>query len=389
MRRETSPSSYLFLPGLVGLLLLMAGFWLLPARTQAQAESDALLRFLNASPDATVDVYIEDARTAESLDFTAATDYGTIPAGLYTIKVVAAGASLNEQPLLEGSAQLMPGVAHSLVLFDRAQSLKAQLLIDDLTPPESGASVRFFNAALEASVVDIVTAGGQTLFQSVPFGQEGASLRLAAGEYTLQVRPVGSTTPVLTETLRAGDGAIQTVLAVGVVNQDPPLQLWTVEYPPLGTDLSGVSPLIPGITAGEQATPGAETPPAAAEPSATPAGVPAQASPEPTITQAPASPYPPPATATATEVVPTEAPVEATPIATATIAPTETPARATPTTAPEATATPQAGLPTTGGEGDGSGGLGALLLMVLGLALLDAGVLLFWRREWGRLRRPF
>ncbi|HBY95432.1 MAG TPA: hypothetical protein DEP84_16010, partial [Chloroflexi bacterium] len=56
-------------------------------------------------------------------------------------------------------------------------------------------------------------------------------------------------------------------------------------------------------------------------------------------------------------------------------------ATATPTT------TPEAGMPTTGG--DDGGNLGSLFLMVLGLALLDVGVFLFWRREWLRVRRPF
>ncbi|MCZ7571066.1 MAG: DUF4397 domain-containing protein [Ardenticatenaceae bacterium] len=387
MHRQSSPLPYLLLTSLVGFLLLVAGLWPVATRTNAQAESDALLRFLNASPNGPVDVYIEDARTAENLAFMAATDYGTIPAGLYTIKVVVAGGNPADQPLLEGSAQLMPGTAHSLVLFDRAQSLKAQLLVDDLTPPESGASLRFFHAAPEASVVDVVTSGGQTLFQAIPFGQEGASIRLAAGEYALEVRPVGNATPVLTQTLQLGDGSIQTALAVGFANQQPPLQLWVVEYPPPGNDLSGFPPLIPQITSGGQATPSAAATSSPAAPTATAGGAPAEAYPQPTTTVT--------TTATATEtqaatVTPTTEAATATPTTeAATATPTSTPAA---TEAPgEATATPtttpEAGMPTTGG--DDGGNLGSLFLMVLGLALLDVGVFLFWRREWLRVRRPF
>lgn len=410
MRRQSSPSLHVLLSGLVGFVLLFAALWPVATRSRAQTGSDALLRFLNASPDGLVDVYIEDVRVADTLGFTAATDYGTIPEGTYTIRVVTAGADPDDQPLLEGSAQLMPGASHSLVLFDRAESLKAQLLTDDLTAPESGASLRFFQAAGEASVVDVVTSSGQTLFEAVPFGQEAGAIPLAAGEYVLEVRPVGNPTPVLTETLQLGEGSIQTALLAGFVSQDPGIQLWVVEYPARDDELLTFPPLIPQITGGGQ-TPGPEETPTAGEPAGTPGGAPAQATPEPTATPTPGAPYPPPATATATATpeptatptpgapypppdtaTPTEEPAEPTPTATtepaatATATPTEVPGQPTATNTPTATATPQPGMPPTGGE---DGGLGSLVLMILGLALLDAGIFLVWRRQSWRLRRPF
>jgi hypothetical protein len=177
-----------------------------------------MVRAVHMAPGApNVDIVVDDQRAFGDLAFKAATDYAPVPVGSRTIKVTPAGQS---QPVvIDANLPVQAGAPVTVVATGELPSVTPLVLNDDNSPPAAGqAKVRFVHAALDGPAVDIAVQGGPVLFRNIAFRGTGDYTNVPAGTYTLDVRPAGQTTAVLTvPNVSLSAGQIVTIFAAGKV----------------------------------------------------------------------------------------------------------------------------------------------------------------------------
>lgn len=180
---------------------------------------EAEVMVVHASPDAPgVDLLVNDVKVNNSpLTFPNNTGYLELPAGTQNIKVNAAGTTTT---VINADLNLERDKDYTVFAINTLDNIEALVLEDDLSDPASGMShVRFVHLSPDAPAVDIAVQGGPVLFSNRAFKSATPFTPVSAGTYTLEVRPAGSTTAVLTipnVELRSGD--IYTVFARGFLS---------------------------------------------------------------------------------------------------------------------------------------------------------------------------
>ena len=180
---------------------------------------EAEVMVVHASPDAPgVDLLINDVKVNNSpLTFPNNTGYLELPAGTQNVKVNAAGTATT---VIDADLNLERDKDYTVFAINTLDNIEPLVLEDDLTDPASGMShVRFVHLSPDAPAVDIAVQGGPVLFSNRAFKSATPFTPVSAGTYTLEVRPAGSTTAVLTipnVELRSGD--IYTVFARGFLS---------------------------------------------------------------------------------------------------------------------------------------------------------------------------
>jgi hypothetical protein len=208
----------------------------------AQAEDDARVRVVHASPDApAVDVYANGSRVLSNVPFKGASDYLNVPAGNYSFEVRAAGAAADSSPVLSVSADLQVGTDYTVMAVDRLTQIEARLFIDDNSAPATGkAHVQVVHASPDAPTVDIGVKGGPILVPGLPFGELKGPLPVEAGTYDLEIRLAGTSTVALpVDGIRLEAGKIYTFTAVGLASGEPSLSVLPLVYEPQPITLPG------------------------------------------------------------------------------------------------------------------------------------------------------
>mgnify|MGYP006275304597 FL=1 len=154
-----------------------------------ESEPDASIRVAHLSPDApNVDVYVAGDAVLEDVPYRTVSDYLDIQSGTYQVMITAAGdmdTVVYDQELEVPAGEFT--IAALGELAEENEAFGVEVYEDDVSDPGEEARVRLVHAAPDAPNVD-VTTGGNALFEDVPFGAAG-STTVAAGEYTLAVRP--------------------------------------------------------------------------------------------------------------------------------------------------------------------------------------------------------
>lgn len=204
-----------------------------------------MVRVVHMAPGApNVDVAVDDHRAFANLAFKAATDYAPVPAGRRNVKVTPANAA---QPVvIDANLDLQAGARYTVVATGEGSGIQALVLNDNIDAPPAGqAKVRLVHASPDAPAVDVAAQGGPVLFRNVAFRGVGDYANVPAGTYTLEVRPTGQTTAVLTvpnvalssgqnvTIFAAGKAGDQTLAAVPVAYQA------TAQMPRTGAGLAG------------------------------------------------------------------------------------------------------------------------------------------------------
>ena len=309
-------------------------------------QGQARLRVVHAVPDAPpVDVLVDGNVAFSNVPYKGITPYSPLSAGAHRVQVVPTGTG--QPPLIDTSVDLPANRDNTFLAVGRLADIEPLTLVDDNTlPPAGQAKVRFVHASPNAPPVDVAVRGGPVLFADVPFKGVGDYVTLNAGTFDLEVRAAdaGLQTPtsgevlLLVPSVRLGERTVNTVYAVGLLNEEPPLEvIISVDATPL------VAPPAVGVRATATLT---RTPPASPTPTVTPSSTPSP-TPSPTPSATPS------ATPTATEAVSPTPTGVASPSPTGVASPTPTGvASPSPTGAvsptPEAAATPT-GEATPGG----------------------------------------
>ena len=174
---------------------------ILSADTVEGEMGNAKLRVIHASPDApNVDVWANGSVVISDLAFNEISDYLTVPAGAYDVKVEPAGAGGAGPFVIDAMLTLEGGTNYTVLATNVLEQIAPVILVDNYDGPMAGnAAVRFFHGSPDAPAVDIAVAdGGPVLFPAVAFQETGDYLEVPAATYDLEVRLAGTETVVLT-----------------------------------------------------------------------------------------------------------------------------------------------------------------------------------------------
>lgn len=209
-------------------ILVIAALMVASAFSAFARGNEARVRVVHASPDAPpVDVLVEGAPAFRSVAFGEITDSARLPAGLYDVKVVPAGAAGPVVIDLTGpnAVNLFYNRSYTVVALDTLASIEPLLLADDARPaPIPFARVRFVHASPDAPAVDIAVKNGPILFRGIPFKGVGDYVQVPGGTYDLEVRPTGSSVVALAlPGVNLEGGTACSVFATGLLSGSPAL----------------------------------------------------------------------------------------------------------------------------------------------------------------------
>ncbi len=195
----------------------------LPAVSSA-ADPTAKVRVLHGVGDApAVDVYADKARIVEGLEFASITDYLTVPAGDYRVRVVPAGEKPSKDTaVIDATVSLLPGLATTVAATGSvAAGIMPQVILDNPYPVVDAAQARVVHLSADAPAVDIAPVGGDPIITDLSYGENSSYLNVPPGSYELEVRAAGTTDAVVTLppiTLDAGTSS--SAFAVGSLEDE-------------------------------------------------------------------------------------------------------------------------------------------------------------------------
>lgn len=196
------------------------------ANTGQVQQNMSFVKVLHASPDApAVDIYIDDKITIEDLAFSEATEYLPLLAGTYNIKVYAAGTT--ENPVINTNVELPGGTRLTVAAIGNLNDIKLLPIPEDIKPSTmQGAFIRVAHLSPDAPAVDVTLPNGTVVFQDVEFGEVTDYANIPRGVYTLQIRPTGSSTVVMTiSNVEIMPNFYYTFYVLGQLEGDPSLQV--------------------------------------------------------------------------------------------------------------------------------------------------------------------
>lgn len=176
-------------------------------------DKQSQLRVMHASPDApAVDVLVDNQVVLANVAYPVASDYLTLDAGTYNVKVNAAGTGTT---VIDADLTLKGSMAYTAIATGFLADLRPLVLEDDLSPPAAGQSkLRVVHASPDAPNVDVY-ANGNRVLADVPFRTASGYLDVPAGTYQVQVRVANSNVTVLDAPVVLEAGKIYTAVAIG------------------------------------------------------------------------------------------------------------------------------------------------------------------------------
>ena len=203
---------------IIGAAAALAAIMALPAGAFAQDDA-AKVRVGHFSPDApAVDVYANGGAILSDVPFGVLSEYLEVPAGTYTIEVVAAGADPADGAVI-GPVDLdfAAGTMTTVAATNTLENIEAQVLNDAPVPEDGIAEVRVVHFSADAPAVDIALDGGDVVVENLEYpNATEAYLDLPEGEYDLEIRPTGTTDVAFDiDPLDLAGGNSFTVFAIG------------------------------------------------------------------------------------------------------------------------------------------------------------------------------
>ena len=155
---------------IIGAAAALATTMALPAGVFADNhEDEAEVRVGHFSPDApAVDVYANGGAILSDVPFGVISQYLEVPAGTYTIEVVAAGADPADGAVI-GPIDLdfTAGTMTTVAATNTLENIEAKVLLDEPMPEDGIAEVRVVHFSADAPAVDIALDGGDVVVLSL------------------------------------------------------------------------------------------------------------------------------------------------------------------------------------------------------------------------------
>jgi hypothetical protein len=199
---------------------------LLVAATPVAAADDAMVRVLHASPDApSVDVYVNGEKVGAplaNLEFGDLSEYVSLPAGTYDIKVCAS-ADASVCPIDASGVSLAAGTHYTIAATNALASIEAQVITDTPSPSDSKTQVRVVHFSADTPAVDVLTQDGTAkVVENLAYPDATDYLTLDPGSYDLKVCAAAdnSVCPLDPPALDLAAGHSYSVFAVGSLDGD-------------------------------------------------------------------------------------------------------------------------------------------------------------------------
>ncbi len=191
--------------------------------SQNQSQQQSYVRAFHASPNApAVDIYVNDQKLLENVQYKQTSDYIPVMAGSYRIKITPAGKS---ETVLSQDVEVPSNTAITLAAAGNVENLTLVPYQDDRNPVQGKSKARFIHLSPDAPAVDIAVKGGDILFSNVAFKQATDYLTLPQTTVDLEVRPAGSDQVVLTiPSVKFDANQIYSAVAVGYAQGSPKLE---------------------------------------------------------------------------------------------------------------------------------------------------------------------
>ena len=204
-----------------------------PPAKEVQQRQNALVRVINAAPNAmAIDVFADDQKTFEAVSFKDVTPYKELSDTRHTFRVRQAGKD-SDQPIAENSEGLVAGKHYTVLIMPGTNDMTTVSIINDniAAPPADKAQVRVIHASPDSGEVDIVDkSGNKKLFSGVNFERETTYMAVDPMKTTLEVRPEGQDTSVLTvPNANFEKGKYYTIVVTGHSKGMPKLQALMIE----------------------------------------------------------------------------------------------------------------------------------------------------------------
>jgi len=183
------------------------------------AQQNARIRVVHASPDApAVDILVNGSKTLEGIPFLGYSDYLSVPAGRYDIRVNVSG---TDTTVLRVNPELSAGNDFTAIAVGKVANIELMLLADNNSEPATGmVRLRAIHAAPSAPTVDIYATEPYAVLaapalSSVPFKGVSGYLDVPAATYQARVAVAGTKTVAIDSgRLALTGGTVRTVIAV-------------------------------------------------------------------------------------------------------------------------------------------------------------------------------
>ncbi len=201
-------------------------------RGGAGEREGALVRVIAAvANEPAVEIAVNERVAFPELRYKTVTEYQELDGKEYRFAVLPAG-DRSRETLAEDREELGEGSHYTVVAYSNANG-KAELaaFADDLTAPRPGkAKLRVIQAAPEAGEVDVYASGQDTLIRDLEPGTNSEYLELVPVEITLQIRPEGKRTSLLTlDNVSLEAGGIYTIVLLGHSPGKPHMEAIQIE----------------------------------------------------------------------------------------------------------------------------------------------------------------
>jgi hypothetical protein len=207
--------------------VVLAAFGLLALAAPAGAASNASVRVLHASPDApAVDVYVDGVKVGDplaGLEFGDISDYVSLPAGTYDLKVCAA-ADATICPIVANDVAIAAGTKYTIAATNNLATIEAQIVTDEPDPVAASTQVRVVHFSADTPAVDVLTQDGSaTVVDALAYPNATGYLTLEPGSYDLKVCADADNTvcPLDPGALDLAAGTAYSVFAIGSLTADP------------------------------------------------------------------------------------------------------------------------------------------------------------------------
>lgn len=190
--------------------------------------SKAKVRVLHAAPDAPmVDIYINDQKALERVNYYMLTPYNELPSGNYKIDIYPTGQTT--RPVLTEHVTIESDKSYTIAAAGKLNDLQL-VIAEDAEKVPTKAKARFWHLSPNAPTVDIAIKDGDVLFRNVSFTEATDYLELSPTSVDLEVRIAGTDDVVLTlfnTSLKANQ--VYTIVALGLVGEKPRLEAVVIQ----------------------------------------------------------------------------------------------------------------------------------------------------------------
>ncbi|WP_157800963.1 DUF4397 domain-containing protein [Bacillus solitudinis] len=213
-----------------------------------EAESDSLVRFVHASPDAPhIDIYANDELILEAFSYSDVSEYFRVPAGTHTIEF---HSEETDTTVILEEITVEENTHYTLAAIGELEEITLTSMVDDKDTREDMTKIRLAHFSTDASALELATPIGNELFQEVIYSQITDYMELDKGIHHFELHLAGSDDAVVDlYDLELKEGSVYTAIAIGLVEGDPEFEviLLTDSMPMPDnipkTGLGGASPL--------------------------------------------------------------------------------------------------------------------------------------------------